>query len=186
MLSSDRLKTKLREFCDPDYGSFRGYPTTRDAARTEWALAFDDYIQQGIEDVTPPMAPAHPTMSMSSVKSSFEGDLDLSQSISAADTAADFAGAWKTAIDSITAQGLVNDSTGNTAYTFISFTNVSGQHSTLLGTLTSLFSNPTIATLQRLGAIAAAFHTATDGLSASMTKTIVSTSVGSPATVGIK
>ena len=190
MLNSNGLKTKLREFCDPDFvstlASFRGFPTTKAAARAEWALVFANYVTQAEEDVTPTMPPGHPTMSMTSVKTAFEGALVLAESISAAASAADFAGAWQAGIGAITPLGLVPDTTGNTAYTFLMFTNVTPQHDALCTTLTTLFSNPTISTVQRLGDIAAAFHAATDGLSASFTKTIVATGVGNPAVAGIK
>jgi hypothetical protein len=174
VLDRDRLRNKLREFCDADYSAFRGFPPTKPAARNEWASAFDDYLGVAEEDIPLPPSNAHPSMLMTGVKAAFEGDLGLDDSISAAASAADFAGAWKTSIEAITAGGVATDTAGTT-YAFLAFTNTTGQHATLLSTLTSLFESPTISTVQRLTDIAAAFHAATDGLMFGTTKTVPGT-----------
>ena len=170
MLDKTDLKNKLSEFCDPDYASFAGFPTSRDIAREKWAQAFYAYINKADESFTG-VPPGHSSMSMTSVESDFNGDLDLTQSTSAATAAADFAGAWQKAVKGITAGSTTSDGTA-TYKLFQGFTDVSSQYDTLLSTLTGLFSNPTTATSQRLLDISTAFHTATTGIKGKITKQV--------------
>lgn len=186
MLERDHLLAELRTFADPEYEHFAGYPATRDAARRAWATAFDRYVSEIEEDIPrPPPAPdQHPALLLAGVQDAFYADLDLATSMSAATSAADFAGAWRTGIAAITPAAVATDSAA-TSWQFISFTNVTGQHATLLATLTTLFSTPTMSTLQRLTDIADAFHAATDGLIASATRT-PSGGSPTPATMGVR
>lgn len=176
MLKRDRLLGKLREFNDPDYAGFRGFPPSKPAARHEWAAAFDDYISVAEEAILRPPGTddTHPSLVMTGVKSAFEGDLDLGDSISAATAATDFAGAWKKAIEAITPGPPITD-TATATYLFLSFTNTTTKHGTLESTLKALFEAPSTATVPRLTAIADAFHAATDGLEYSATKTVGTT-----------
>ena len=184
MLSADKLQQKLQEFCDPDYlgtppfsPRFSGYPGNRDAARTKWAAAFFAYIDDASESHGSHLG--HTALSMATVQSSFRGDLDLDNSISAAQAAADFAGAWQSAVAAITAGATTvepaNPPTAPYSATyslFQGFTNTTTQHDNLKNTLEALFARPTISVAQRLGQIAAAFHTATTGITGSITQTI--------------
>lgn len=185
MLRRDRLRDKLREFHDPDFASFRGFPPSKTAARKEWAAAIDDYIGVAEEDVprTPAMADKHTSLLMTNVKTAFEGRLALADTISASAAAADFAGAWKSAIEAITPGPPVTDTTSAT-YLFISFTNIPAKHATLTSSLQSLFEAPSASTVPRLTEIADAFHAATGGLEYQATKMVGTTS--STETVGVK
>lgn len=182
MLDAARLVTKLRGFCDPDFASFRGFPTTRDQARQEWAAAFADYFNQVQEDISPPVS-GHPALGTGSVESSFFGDLGLDPSVSAEDTATDFAGAWQQGVLAVTPGTPAVDSSGN-SYTFLSWNNVSTLKSTLFNTLKALFESPSAASVARLTEIADAFHTASSGLEAAVT---IANSSGatSPGTMGV-
>jgi hypothetical protein len=185
VLSRDRLRDKLREFCDTQYTSFRGFPPTKADARKEWAAAFDDYISVAEEDILLPPSSSHPSMLMSNVKTKFEQDLGL-DAAPAADAAEDFAGAWEAAIGSITAGAMATDTTGTT-YTFVSFTNVAAKRATLKDTLEALFKKPAAQALPRLTAIADAFHAATDGLQFSSSMTVVGPPpVTSTTTIGLR
>lgn len=176
MVASTYLRDKLRGFADPDYSGFTGFPPSKDAARQAWADAFSDYFDQVTEDETG-IAPHHPTLVMTNVNSSFFGDLGLDPTTSATAAAADFAGAWKTAVQAVT---FLPAPVGANTLTPLSFTNVPGQHGTLQSTLAALFADvlgtPTATAVARLGDIAAAFHAATVGLVASATR--VNTSSG--------
>jgi hypothetical protein len=163
------LRDRLREFGDPTHVDFRGFPTTRARARHEWAVAFANYVDLATEEGTG-LPAGHPTMDMGSVRADFEEELDLSRSLSAATAAADFAGAWRSSIMSVSSRGEIEETTTGTFYTFVSFTNVPAQHAVLLARLTALFSRPAVAMVPRLEAIAAEFHAATDGLIASIRK----------------
>lgn len=183
MLSATRLRDKLREFCDPDYSAFRGFPPSKDAARQEWAAAFFDYFDQVQEDITPPVPANHPSLSTGNVQSAFFGDLGLDPTISADAAAADFAGAWRQGVLAVTSGGTVTDGASN-AYVFGSWTNAATLYTPLYNTLKNLFSSPTTNALQRLTEIANAFHTASDGLMAAVTITN-SSGVSSPGSMGV-
>ena len=167
MLQSSFLRDKLRVFADPDYGSFAGFPSTRDAARHAWADAFDDYFDQ-VEETVPGPPPGHPALLASGVNAAFYGDLGLDPTLSAAAAAADFAGAWKQGIQAV-AFAAVTDSSGNvwTPTVWLAAT-VTSLHATLLATLTTLFGTATTDALTRLGEIADAFHAASSGLIATV------------------
>jgi hypothetical protein len=129
------------------------------------------------EEVTP-VVPGHTSMNVGNVESAFRAELGLDASISAAETAADFAGAWKAGVEAVTAGGTLTDGTGAT-YVFGSFNNVTAQHATLLASLEDIFSAPSGGDIvAQLTKIATAFHIATDGLIAAVTYT---PSGGSPA-----
>lgn len=182
MLSSSDLRDKLSEFCDTQYTAFGGFPPTKAAARKAWAGAFADYLST-VEEKLPLVAPnTHASFAITSVSTSFEGALGLAPQ-SAAAAAADFAGAWKSAIASITAAGTATDTTGST-YAFIAFTNVATQGTALEGKLKGLFAAPANVAQPRLAAIADAFHDATTGLLFSATMT--AGGVSSPTTVGLR
>lgn len=184
MLDHTRLLGKLREFCDKDYAQFRAMPTHRDQARQEWAAAFFDYFDQMVEDITTPSPPNHASMSTAAVENAFYGDLGLEESISAAQSAADFAGAWRVGVTAVTAGGAVTDAS-MTAYTWVSWSNVGPMHDALLATLTALFEAPSTTMVPRLTEIAQAFHTASDGLIATVTSLTSGGSPG-PTTMAIK
>ena len=179
MLDRDHLLADLRSFCDADYSDFQGSPTTRDEARHAWANAFADYAGHLQEAIVPP-ADGHPTIDMTGVADAFYRALQLTLSMSAPDSAADFAGAWQQSIDAITIGSSVTDGS-LTQYVFVSFSNVASLHDALQATLTALFEAPSIALVPRLTDIASAFHTATSGLLMSVTITTSSgaTSSGS-------
>jgi hypothetical protein len=184
VLDQAHLTGKLREFSDPRHEQFVGYSTHRDQARDRWAAAFFSYFDQVEEEVTPAM-PGHGTMNTGKVESAFRADLGLAESISAADTAADFAGAWKAGVEAVTPGGTITDGALAT-YGFISFNNVTAQHATLLASLEDVFGAPSggdiVAQLEK---ISLAFQIATDGLMAAVT---ITPSGGPPAsgTMGIK
>lgn len=168
MLESNRLRDNLRVFADPDHASFTAFPASKAAARQAWADAFDDYFDQVEEGVTGP-PPGHTGLITAGVDGAFFADLGLDPTLSAADAAADFAGAWKRGIQAVTFAA-VTDSTGNiwTPTVFVAAT-VTSLHATLLATLTARFSAPTSDALIRLGEIADAFHAASSGLIATVT-----------------
>lgn len=182
MLDHARLLGNLREFSDPDHASFRGFPATQIQARQEWAAAFADYFDQVQEAIVPPV-PGHPALGTSNVETAFFADLGLDLSISAATAAADFAGAWRVGVQAVTPAGSVVDSASNT-YVFISWTNLTVLHGTLLATLQALFEAPSPAAVPRLTELAQAFHTASSGLVASVTITN-SSGVSSPGTMSV-
>jgi hypothetical protein len=182
MLDHGLLLGKLREFHDPDYAAFRGFPTTRAQARQEWAAAFAGYFDRVQEAIAPPV-PGHPALDHGGVEGAFFTDLGLDTSISAAATAADFAGAWRQGVLAVAPGGSAVDGAGN-AYVFIQWTNVPALHGALLGTLQALFEAPAGAAIPRLTEIAGAFHTASSGLIASVTITS-SSSVSSPGQMGV-
>jgi len=182
MLDHARLLGNLREFHDPDHGSFRGFPTTRTQARQEWAAAFADYFDQVQEAIVPPV-PGHPALGTSGVEGAFFADLGLETSISAANAATDFAGAWRQGVLAVIAAGSAVDGATN-AYVFLKWKDVTALHDALLGTLQALFEAPSAASLPRLTEIAQAFHTASSGLIASVTITN-SSGVSSPGQMGV-
>jgi hypothetical protein len=175
-LDKTSLKQKLQEFCDPDYQgtppsspAFGGYPANRGVARAKWAAAFFAYIDKGSESVNV-SGMGHPALSMTSVESDFKTDLDLNNSISAEQAAADFAGAWKKAVDGITALATTTD--GSATYSlFEGFSGTTSQHDTLRDALKALFEKPTISVAQRLEKIADAFDAATKAIKGKITKT---------------
>ena len=181
MLDASLLADKLREFQASGAPGFRGFPTTNEQARHEWAQAFSTYFEQIQEDVSPPV-PSHPTLVTTGVESGFFASLGLESSISAASAADDFASAWANAVLAVT-PGSTGPEGPNT-YTFLSFTNVSTLRAGLLSDLLALFTAPSASATDRLAEIADAFHTATSGLEASATLTTASGS--SPSTLGFK
>jgi hypothetical protein len=181
MLDPARLVGKLREFCDPAYAGFRGYPTTRDQARTEWAAAFADYFAQVQEAIVPPVS-GHPTLATASVQQAFHDDLGLDTSISAEAAATDFAGAWRQGVQAVTPGSAVTDGT-SVSYVYIAWSNTAALYTPLHDTLEQLFETPSGATVPRLTEIAQAFHVASSGLVA--TATLTSSGVASPGTFGV-
>lgn len=182
MLDQTELLGSLRKFCDPDHGTFEGFPTTQAQARRKWAAAFAAYFDQVQEDITPPV-PGHPSLKTSGVEDAFFGDLGLEPVTSAATAATDFAGAWSQGVLAVTLGTPAVDGSSN-SYAFLSWTNVTSLHDTLESTLRALFEVPASTAAARLDAIAGAFHTATSGLSASVTITS-SSGVSSPGTMGV-
>jgi hypothetical protein len=181
-LDANRLRDKLREFNDPDYSSFRGFPSSRDAARQEWAAAFYDYFDQVKEQ--PALAPGHPALSTGNVQTEFYNDLDLTPTTSADVAATDFAGAWKKGVVAVTATAAgVED--GTNKYVYLNWTNHATLYTPLHDTLKTLFESPTTAALQRLTDIANAFHTASSGLMAAVTITNLTTLASTPGTMGV-
>jgi hypothetical protein len=181
-LDATRLRDKLREFNDPDYSSFRGFPASRDAARQEWAAAFYDYFNQVKEQ--PALAPGHPALNTGNVQTEFYNDLDLTPTISADTAAIDFAGAWKKGVDAVTPNAAgVED--GTNKYVYLSWTNAATLYTPLYNTLKGLFQAPTTQALQRLTDIANAFHTASSGLMASVTITNLTSGASAPGTMGV-
>jgi hypothetical protein len=180
VLIQDRLLGNLRQFCDPAYGAFRGFPATRLIARQEWAHAFADYAGV-IEEVVPrppPPADTHPGLGTTGIEAAFFADLGLEWQ-SAADAAADFAGAWRRGILAVT-PGPVTDSAAS-VWMVSGFTNVAAQHDTLRAALEALFAAPSSSTVPRLTEIAHAFHQATRGLIAAVV-VVSSSSVTLPIT----
>lgn len=182
MLSATRLRDKLREFCDPDFSSFRGFPPSKLAARQEWAAAFFDYFDQVQEQIVPTV-PSHPSLSTGAVQSAFFADLGLDPTTSADVAATDFAGAWRQSVLAVTPAGSAVDGATNT-YVYLSWTNAATLYTPLHTTLKNLFSAPSTNALARLTEIADAFHTASSGLMASVTITN-SSGVSSPGTMGV-
>ncbi len=174
-LTSNVLRDKLREFCDADYSAFGGFPTTKDAARKAWAEAFDLYIST-IE--APPLTAL--TLKLVNVKGTFESTLKLVPIGVAASAAADFADAWKAAIDDIGKMPAPVADASGTTWSFDGWVDTSGPRGTLASTLTTLFEAPSTNTVDRLGEIADAFHAATKSLVANATSVTAGGSSGPP------
>jgi hypothetical protein len=174
-LTSDRLKNKLLLFNDASDSNFEGFPTTREKARDKWATAFDDYIAKIEEKIPrpPPPPDSHSSIDLTGVKDSFFQKVTLTPTGVAQTAALDFADAWQAGIGAITAGTTAVDSTGVTYKLFTKFVNVSTLHDGLVTDLAKLFSTPTTDVKTRIGDIASAFHTATKGLQAMVTKQLV-------------
>ena len=165
MLQQSRLLGNLRRFHDVEYGSFEGFPATRDAAREAWAKAFADYISVIEEGFTrpPPPPDAHPTLDLAGVQGAFFADLGLVNA-TAEDAAIDFAGAWQQAVAAIKPIPLGAPDATTSVYVFTAFGNAASLQGTLKDQLKALFLAPSAMSQARLGEIATAFHTATTGL----------------------
>src|ERR1700742_511931 len=139
MLSSNDLRDRLRAFCDSSYGSFAGFPTTIAAARTSWGDAFGGYLANAVEKLVPPGAGT--SMTLSGGGAAFSGTLSLAPGIVAATAATDLANAWAAGVGAVTPGAGFTDTTAS-IYTFVSFSNVPAQQSTLASTLVPLFTTP--------------------------------------------
>jgi hypothetical protein len=179
MLQHARLLGNLREFCDAGYTAFHGYPSSRTSARRAWAHAFADYFERVEEAIArpPPPPDSHPSLVLTEVEGSFFADLGLDESISAPASAADFAGAWRAAVEAVTPGPGATDSTLS-SYVFVQFSNVVTLRATLETRLLALFSAPSGSLATRLSEIAQAFHDASTALRAGVT---ITPSSGTPA-----
>jgi hypothetical protein len=173
MLQQTRLLGNLQAFCDPDAATFGGFPATREQARHAWAHAFADYASVIEEAIArpPPPPDSHPSLDLSGVEQAFFADLGLDATLSAAEAAADFAGAWQQAILAITATPAGATDSSSAIYTFGAFSNATTLHDALRDRLAALFQVPASSAAARLSDIATAFHDATGGLSAAVTIT---------------
>jgi hypothetical protein len=165
-LSKSTLASELKKFCDPEDGSFEGYPTTIEVARQKWAAAFDKYLQDIA--VTTASLTATPTegLTLSGAQPAFVGSISLDAALDESAAAQDFADAWAAAMNAVVIAGTGTLVEGLT-YTATpplagNFDNFDSQKSTLKTDLENLFRGPTLDAGTRCDDIALKIHDATD------------------------
>ncbi|MEO8553801.1 MAG: hypothetical protein ABI678_27700 [Kofleriaceae bacterium] len=165
-LDRSKLEAELAKFADPSSASFTGWTLNREAARHAWAAAFFTYASDMISVA---LAPTDTSIVFSQVETSFFDALSLENATVVA-AATDFGGAWKAAIDGLLPGAGATISASSTPYTFAGMNpaDVAARRASLESELATVLAAGSPTRAADLAEIAAAFHTATSGLSSTI------------------
>jgi hypothetical protein len=166
------LLEELQRFADPAASVFAGWPIGKPDARRRWAHAFAQYVDD-MEDTAPVLTPHGHTLSFAAVEDAFFNSLGLSNA-NIADAATDFADAWTAGIAALVADQPASDPS-STPFTFAAMDPlaVTARRLALIADLVTAFTERQSTRIADLDEIAAAFHTATTGLTSTLTPYVV-------------